>query len=292
MDFNNKFTHNTKIIGILGHPIKHSFSPLMHNTSFELSNLDYVYLPFDVPSESLRDAIKGLVALGIRGFNVTLPHKERILPLLTQISEEANIIGAVNTVVIENGKLKGFNTDVSGIYETLLPYKDEISSGKVTVLGAGGAARSVIYTLIRHFKPEFINIINRTEQIAESMKEYFATKMIYNTIKSYELIPPDIVPILSDSKLIINTTSIGMFPEVDDAPTTIEESFHSEQLVFDIVYNPLKTKLLKIAEKQGAKTISGLKMFVEQGSKSYELWTNETMQKEKITKVLELYMNP
>ncbi len=292
MDFNNKFTHNTKIIGILGHPIKHSFSPLMHNTSFELSGLDYVYLPFDVPSESLRDAIKGLVALGIRGFNVTLPHKERILPLLTQISEEASIIGAVNTVVVENGKLQGFNTDVTGVYETLLPFKDEISAGRVTVLGAGGAARSVIYTLIRYFKPEYINIINRTEQIAESMKEYFATKMIYNTIKSYELIPPDIVPILNDSKLIINTTSIGMFPEIDDAPTTIADSFHNEQLVFDIVYNPIKTKFLRIAEKHGAKTINGLKMFVEQGAKSYELWTNEYMQKDKITKVLESYLNP
>ncbi len=290
MNLMNKFTHNTKIIGIIGHPIKHSYSPFMHNMAFDLADLDYVYLPFDVPSESLKDAIKGLVALGIRGFNVTLPHKERITIYLSEISEEASIIGAVNTIVNENGKLHGYNTDVNGIVESLLPVKDEFANGKVTVIGAGGAARSVIYTLIRHFKCEQINIVNRTEQIAESMKEYFTAKMMYNSIKAYELFPPDLVPILQDSKLIINTTSIGMFPEVDDSPTTIKESFHKDQIVFDIVYNPIKTKLLKIAESQGAKTITGLKMFVEQGAKSYELWTNQQMPKDKVYQALKSYL--
>jgi len=291
MNFKNKFTQNTKVIGVLGHPIKHSYSPFMHNMAFDLTDLDYVYLPFDVPSENLKNAVKGLSALGIRGFNVTIPHKERIIPLLREISEEANIIGAVNTVINDNGRLHGYNTDVAGIYETLLPYKDEINNTIVTVIGAGGAARSVIYALIRFFKVSQINIINRTEQIAESMKEYFSTKMLFNNINSYELVPPDLITVFNESKLIINATSIGMFPVIDDSPTTIADSFHREQIVFDIVYNPLETKLLKLAKKKGARTLTGLNMFVEQGAKSYELWTNTKMPKEKIYKALQSYLS-
>ncbi len=291
MDFNNKFTHNTKIVGVIGHPIKHSFSPFIHNLSFELNKLDYVYLPFDVPIESLKDSVKGIVALGIKGFNVTIPHKEKILFYLNQVSEEASIIGAVNTVINENGVLSGYNTDVLGVYESLLPYKDEIAGEVVTVFGAGGAARSVIYALIRYFKVGQINIINRTEQIAESLKEYFNTKMMFNAIKSFELFPPDLVTTVYDSKLIINTTSVGMFPKVDDAIFTLSDSFRKGQIAFDVVYNPPKTKFLKIASRKGAKTVSGLKMFVEQASKSFELWTNTAMPKDKVEKALELYIN-
>ena len=291
MDSINKFSHNTKIVGIVGHPIKHSFSPFIHNLAFELTGSDYVYLPFDVPIESLKDAVKGMVALGIKGFNVTLPHKEKILFYLNQVSEEANIIGAVNTVINENGRLMGYNTDVNGVYESLLPYKDDIAGEVVSIFGAGGAARSVIYALIRYFKVGQINIINRTEQIAESMKEYFSIKMLYNSIKSYELVPPDLVNVLYDSKLIINTTSVGMSPNIDDSPITIADGFRKGQIVFDVVYNPLKTKLLKLASKKGAKTISGLRMFVEQGAKSFEMWTNTQMPKEKVYKSLELYLS-
>ncbi len=291
MDSINKFSHNTKIVGIIGHPIKHSFSPFIHNLAFELTGSDYVYLPFDVPIESLKDAVKGMVALGIKGFNVTLPHKEKILFYLNQVSEEANIIGAVNTVINENGRLMGYNTDVNGVYESLLPYKDDIAGEVVSIFGAGGAARSVIYALIRYFKVGQINIINRTEQIAESMKEYFSIKMLYNSIKSFELVPPDLVNVLYDSKLIINTTSVGMSPNIDDSPITIADGFRKGQIVFDVVYNPLKTKMLKLASKKGAKTISGMRMFIEQGAKSFEMWTNTQMPKEKVYKSLELYLS-
>src|SRR4030042_703964 len=173
----NKFNHSTQIIGVIGHPIKHSFSPLMFNISFELSGLNYIYLPFDVPAQNLKSAVKGMIALGIKGFNITLPHKESIVQLLSDVSEEAGVIGAVNTVVNENGKLHGFNTDVHGVVETLNQYKDDISGSEVTVIGAGGAARSVIYSLIRHFKVNQVNIINRTAQTAESLKEDFSTQM-------------------------------------------------------------------------------------------------------------------
>ncbi|MBS3946484.1 MAG: shikimate dehydrogenase [Melioribacter sp.] len=291
MNTQNKFNNNTKILGIIGHPIKHSYSPLMHNIAFELAGLNYIYLPFDVPTSLLKDSLKGIIALGIKGFNVTLPLKEKIIPLLKDVSEEASIIGAVNTVVNDDGVLRGFNSDVIGVVESLNPYRDNLQNANVTVIGAGGAARSVIYALIRNFKVGRINIINRTEQIAESLKEYFSSKMLFNKIKAYHLVPPDVVKVLQDSKLIVNTSTIGMFPDIDDSATTIPESFSKDQIVFDVVYTPVKTKFLKIAEQQGATVITGLKMFVEQGAHSFELWTGQKMETEKVLRALEFYLN-
>lgn len=286
----NKFNHTTQIVGVLGHPIKHSFSPLMHNISFEMLNLNYIYLPFDVTVTNLKTALKGMVALGIKGVNVTLPLKEKIGQHLSDISDEASVVGAVNTVVNDNGVLHGYNTDVHGIIETIAPFKDEINGNTVTVIGAGGAARSVLYALIKDFKPEGINIVNRTADKAESLKEYFVSKMLFENIKAYDLVPPDLVDVFSNSKMIINSTLIGMTPNIDDTPTSIEESFHKDQIVFDVVYTPLKTKFLQLAEKQGAIALNGLKMFVEQGAKSFEMWTDHEMPKEKIYKTIQSYM--
>lgn len=290
MQSQNKLKNNTSLIGVIGHPIKHSFSPLMHNVSFDIGNLPYVYLPFDVLTSNLEDALKGMNALGIKGFNVTLPHKEKIIDYLTSVSEEAGVIGAVNTVVNDNGALNGFNTDVNGIVATLEPYKEQLNGKVVSVIGSGGASRSVIFALIRYFKIEQINIINRTVEKAERLKDYFAEKMLFNNIKTYELVPPDVVKVLNKSQLIVNSTSIGMSPEIDDTPTEIAESFTKGQIVFDLVYNPLETKFLKLARTNGAIALNGLKMFVEQGAKSFELWTGEKMQVDKIYSTLESYL--
>ncbi len=282
-----ELNHNTKIVGVIGHPIKHSQSPMMHNFAFNKGNLDFVYLPFDIAPTNLKDALKGMVALGIAGFNVTVPHKERIVEHLDELSDSAKIVNAVNTVVIENGKLTGYNTDVNGIIRTLDNYKEKISGKTVSVIGAGGAARAVIYALINNFNVKKINIINRTVEKAESLKDYFSSKMLFEKIKTYELIPPDVTNVLAKSKLIVNASSIGMSPEDDDSPTTIPESFNSKQIVFDVVYNPRKTKLLSIAESKGATVVNGLNMFIEQGAKAFELWTNEKMPVEKIMKILD-----
>ena len=282
----NEINHNTKIVGVIGHPIKHSLSPMMHNYAFNKLDLDYVYLPFDIAATNLKDALRGMVALGIKGFNVTIPHKERIVDFLDELSDGAKIVNAVNTVVNENGKLHGHNTDVEGIFKTLEDYKEELRDSTVSVIGAGGAARSVIYTLINSFNVEKINIINRTPEKAESLKDYFTSKMLFEKIKTYELTPPDVIEILNKSKLIVNASSIGMMPEEDDSPTTIVESFNSNQIVFDLVYNPRKTKFLTIAESQGATILNGLKMFVEQGAKAFELWTNEKMPTDRISEIL------
>ena len=282
---------NTKLLGLLGHPIKHSYSPFIHNLTIELKKMDYIYLPFDVPNSSLKNALRGMIALGIKGFNVTIPHKENIIQHLHNVSEEASIIGSVNTIVNDMGKLNGYNTDVSGVLETLLPFKEKISGEEMSVVGAGGAARAVIYTLIRYFKPKKIYLINRTEQRAESLKNYFMDKMKFESFKTMELFPPDIVDILSGSKLIVNATSVGMFPDIDDTITKLGKSFAKGQVVFDLVYNPTRTKLLRTAEAEGAETLDGLKMLVYQAAKSFELWTGEQMPVDEIQKSLKLYIN-
>ncbi|MCE1188575.1 MAG: shikimate dehydrogenase [Ignavibacteria bacterium] len=288
----DKFHTNTNILGILGHPIKHSYSPFMHNLAAELLNLDYIYLPFDVPQDSLKDALKGIIALGITGFNVTLPFKEGIISYLHSVSEEAAIIGSVNTVVNELGKLTGYNTDTTGIYETLAPYKDDFSGLEVSIIGAGGAARALVYTLIRHFKPSRINIINRTEQKAESLKIYFTDKMKYEYIHTYELFPHEIIPVLNSSKLIINATSVGMLPDTDDSPINTPKIFMKNQIVFDTVYNPADTRFLQLARGEGAITLNGIKMLVHQGARAFELWTGQQMPIEAIYDAVRKHLEP
>lgn len=281
---------NTMVIGLLGHPIKQTYSPFIYNMAFDINKLDFIYLPFDVPASNLRNAIKGIIALGIAGFNVTIPHKVNIMQLLNNVSEDAAVVGAVNTVVNDQGKLSGYNSDVYGILKSLEKYKNVLSGQEMTVLGAGGGARAVVYTLIRYFKPAKINLINRTEQKAEALKTYFSEKMKFDNFKCYELFPPNLVEILQNSKLIVNATPVGMFPESDDAIIPLEKSFHKEQIVFDLVYNPTRTKLINIAAKQGADVINGIPMLVNQASKSFELWTGETMPVESIVRSLELFI--
>jgi len=284
----NSFYTNTKLIGLIGHPIKQSYSPFIHNIAAQFKNVDYIYLPFDVVADNLENALKGVVALGISGLNVTIPHKEKIIKYLDDLSEEAAMIGAVNTIVNEHGKLKGYNTDINGILESLMEFKDLITGSKVSVIGAGGGARAVIYTLIRHFKPEQITIINRTIQRADTLHNYFSEKMRFDNLKTADLFPPELVETFHSSKLIVNSTSVGMFPDVDECPTNLKESFHKDQLVFDMIYNPTETKLLRLAKQQGAVTLGGLKMLVHQAAKSFELWTGEEPPVEKLSRSLEL----
>jgi shikimate dehydrogenase len=284
------FFANTELIGLIGHPIKHSYSPYIQNYALEEMGIDCIYLAFDVVSENLRSSVNSVLTLSLKGINVTLPHKEKIIKYLDELSEEASIIGAVNTVVNDHGKLIGYNTDANGVLETLLPFKDKISGTKVTVIGAGGSARAVIYTLLRYFKPEEINIINRTHQRADTLMNYFSLKMRYDSFHTFELFPPDNVETIKNSRLIINSTTIGMYPEIEDSITDIEDSFNEEQIVFDLIYNPTKTKFLRMAEEQGAKVVGGMTMLISQAAKSFQLWTGVEMPTVDITKKLEEFI--
>lgn len=285
------FHLNTKLIGLIGHPIKQTYSPFIHNIAADLTKSDYIYLPFNVPSSSLKNAVKGIISLGIRGVNVTIPHKETIIDLMHNLSEEASMIGSVNVVVNDLGKLNGYNTDAHGVKVSLQNYKDKINNGYVAILGSGGAARAVIFTLIRNFKPKKIYLINRTEQRAETLKEYFTLKMKFNEIEVVNFYPPELVSLLNGCDLIVNSTSVGMVPDIEDSIITVPESFRKGQIVFDLVYNPVKTKLLKIAESRGATTINGITMLVEQAAKAFELWTGETMPVDKVTTALNHFIS-
>lgn len=287
----NTFHFDTQIIGIIGHPIKHSYSPFIHNVAIELKKIDYVYLPFDIPASNLRSALKGITALGIKGLNVTIPHKESAIQYMNSVSEEVAMIGSVNTIVNDQGKLIGHNTDAYGVLETLLPFKDDISGNQVCVIGAGGSARAVIYTLIRYFKPKKIFIVNRNERRAENLKDYFSEKMKFPSIKTKELIPPTAFEVMRDSMLVINATPIGMYPNNSDSITTSPDVFSKGQIVFDLVYNPQSTLLIKTAIKSGAKTINGLSMLINQAAKSFELWTGVDFPKEDVQKSLQLYLS-
>ncbi len=287
----NSFHNYTELLGLIGNPVKQSYSPFIHNVAIELTKLNYIYLPFNVASVNLSNALKGMVALGIKGFNVTVPHKVKILDYLSDLSEEASVTGAVNTVVNDQGKLSGYNTDVNGVLETLLPYKNDIIGKDVTIFGAGGGARAVIYILVRYFKPKKINLVNRTEHRALSLRSYLSDKMKFDAFFSYELFPPRIVELLANSKLIVNATPIGMYPDVDDNITTIPESFNKDQIVFDLVYNPVNTNFLKFAQSRGATILDGVKMLVFQAAKSFHLWTGVEMPVDELYKSLKLFIS-
>lgn len=287
----NSFYPNTELVGLLGFPIKQSYSPFIHNVAAELTGTKIIYLPFEVHSSNLKDAIKGMVALGIKGLNITVPHKVKVIQYLNKLSEEAAIIGAVNTITNDMGKLTGYNTDVHGIIESLGEFKSNIIDQEVSIFGSGGSARAVIYTLIRNFKPKKIHLINRTTEHAENLKTHFKSKMKFDAISVIELNQPNFADVLSNSALVVNATPVGMHPNVDDSVITLSKTFIKDQIVFDLIYNPVKTKFLQLAESNGAKIISGLKMLVEQAGKSFTLWTNTEFPTEKVYKSLLLYLN-
>lgn len=287
----NSFYSNIELIGLIGYPIKHSYSPFLHNVAAELTGTKIIYLPFEVHTTNLKDAVKGMVALGLKGFNVTIPHKIKVVDYVNKLSEEAAIVGSVNTVVIELGKLIGYNTDVNGIYESLIEHKSKIVGNDVSVIGAGGSARAVLYTLIKNFKPKKIYLINRTSEHSEMIKQHFRSKMKYDGILTKELQQPDLINEINSSALVVNSTSVGMHPSIDDSVLSTSEVFNKDQVVFDLIYNPVKTKFLKLAETKNATTINGLNMLVHQAAKSFNLWTGIEFPLDKVYKSLLLYIN-
>jgi shikimate dehydrogenase len=215
-----------------------------------------------------------MCSLNFIGFNVTVPYKTKILSLMNDVSEESAIIGAVNTVSIEDRKLIGYNTDIQGVFESLKHYKEKIIKESVTIFGAGGSSRAVIYVLIKHFKPAKIFLINRTEERAIILKNFFAEKMKYEEIEVINLSTPDFQDIVQNSMLVVNTTSIGMTPQEDESVINSGKYFNKNQVVFDLIYNPQLTKFLNFAKSANAEIINGLDMLIHQAAKSFEIWTS------------------
>ncbi len=282
---NRVVTGKTQLCGIIGDPVEHSMSPAMHNAAFARMGLDFWYVPFRVKPEDLPQAVAGMKALNIRGLNVTIPHKVAIIPLLDELDPLAEKIGAVNTVVNDNGVLQGFNTDAIGFLEALIQKGVEPKGKKVVVLGAGGAARAVSFVLAE--RGAHLIILNRRLELdwAEALAGQLA-QTFGQGVEALELTEENLGRALEAAYILVNATSVGMSPNIDETPVT-SDLLRPSLVVFDVVYNPVKTKLLGQAEQIGAQTISGLEMLVWQGALAFELWTGakapvELMKKEVI----------
>jgi shikimate dehydrogenase len=246
----------TEVYGVIGKPVRHSLGPAMHNAAFREKWINAVYLAFE--PVDLQDCIRGCRSMGIKGLSVTIPFKSDIIPFLDEADDFALRIGAVNTVVNTGNRLKGYNTDASGALRALEEMTD-ISNRRAVIIGAGGAARAIGYILKQRGLE--VTIANRSVDRGMDLGRSLGCQFIQ-------------LDKLSDVRadILINTTPVGMSPNVDISPVT-EKAFKEGQVVMDIIYTPLKTRFLAMAEDRGCQTINGLPMFIYQGAEQFRLWT-------------------
>ena len=274
-----QITGHTGLTCLLGRPVSHSISPMMHNDSFFALGLDYRYLAFDVALEELEIAVNGLKTMGVRGFNLTMPHKNLMCSLCDELSPAAEIIGAVNTVVNENGKLIGHTTDGVGYMQALKEDHIDIIGKKITVLGAGGAASSIfVQAALDGVKEISIfsrrgHFFERAESIISVLKEKTNCCIHLYDFSDEAILRKEI----SESVLLVNGTSVGMAPNEQNSIITDPSMFHKDLVVSDVIYNPRETALLKLAREAGCKTQNGLYMLLYQGAEAFRLWTGQTM---------------
>jgi shikimate dehydrogenase len=258
------------LYGIFGYPIGHSLSPLMHNTAFTHYGLDAVYLPFAVPPAHLEMALKSIVALHMGGVNVTIPHKQAVMAWMDELSPEAHLIGAINTIHLRDGRLHGYNTDGIGFLRALEEAGSDVAGCTVMLLGAGGAARAIAVQLclsgIRR-----LYLANRTLARAEDLAAFLQQNVPHADISVVTLGEASLAAYLPDTDIVVNATSIGMHPH--DPMLLPPHELGPRHLVCDIVYRPLHTSLLRAAQRQGARTVDGLGMLLHQGAKAFEIWT-------------------
>ncbi|MGP3609266.1 shikimate dehydrogenase [Anoxybacillus sp. PDR2] len=256
-----------QLYGVIGCPVHHSLSPLMHNGAFQQLGIEAYYHAFHVEKDQLPAAIQGLKALGIAGANVTIPHKTAVMPLLDEIDEMAQRIGAVNTIVNENGRLIGYNTDGPGFVRALCEETKTVIKGKrILLVGAGGAARGIYFALASE-QAARIDICNRTRSTATQLIEE-ADVSIDSSVYSIE----EAEKHLDEYEIIINTTPVGLYPNVEAMPLSLDR-LKADTVVSDIIYNPLETKWLQEARQKRAIVQNGVGMFIYQGALAFEKWT-------------------
>lgn len=268
-------TAATTLVGLIGWPISHSVSPVMHNAAFAELRMNWRYVPLPVRPERVGEAVAGARALGLRGVNVTVPHKQAVMPFLDRWSPAAAAIGAVNTIIVgQEGELLGDNTDAAGFVTDLQANGVDPAGQRVLVLGAGGSARAVVYGLAEAGCASLV-LLNRTldkaENLLAAMRELFPD--VPMTARPF---PDGVAESAAEAELIVNCTSLGMSPNLEGLPWDEEIEFTPEQTVYDLVYNPAVTRLLQLASVDGATVIGGLGMLIRQGAIAFERWTGET----------------
>ncbi|WP_025692246.1 shikimate dehydrogenase [Paenibacillus zanthoxyli] len=274
-----RITGYTQLIGLLGTPIAHSLSPTMHNEAFAKLGLDYAYMAFGVGNEQLPDVIKGFRALGLRGFNVTMPNKSLVLDYLDKLSPAAELAGSVNTVVNDDGVLTGHITDGTGYMRALKEEGINIIGEKMTITGGGGAATAICIQAALDGVKE-ISIFNkkdkfypRAEATVEKIRSKTDCKVQLFDVDDQEALRREI----ADSVIFTNATGVGMKPLEDQCLVSDPSMLRPDLVVSDVVYIPKKTKLLEMAEARGCRTINGLGMMLWQGAKAFEIWTGKEM---------------
>ena len=280
-----KIKGSTNIVGLIGHPVEHSFSPPMHNAAFDELGMDYAYVAFDVNPQDLQSAIEGAKSLNIKGFNVTIPHKIEVMQFLDEIDEVAELIGAVNTIDFKD--LKGYNTDGIGAVRAI----EEVTSIKnknVIVAGAGGASRAISFYLAK-YGAESITILNRNVEKAQALAGDVSDSALINDVKADSI--SEISNHLIDADILVDTTPIGMHPNINDEPIALAGDMDENLVVFDAVYNPNETVLLKEAIKAGAKPVYGIKMLLYQGAESFKIWTGRDAPVDVMEKALQDTLN-
>lgn len=273
-------TGTTSLYGLLGSPVQHSKSPLMHNLSFQYHHLDSVYLCFEVAEKDLECAVNGLKAAGIRGFNLTMPNKNRMVSLCDVLSPEAELMQAVNTVVNRDGKLYGYNTDGAGFMLAAAAAGHELSGKSMTILGAGGAGTAIcaqaaldgVKDLYIFTRPSS-RFHERTEKLASRITEMTNTRVwLYDSADMDAL-----KACTAQSDMLVNATSVGMAPHTEECVVTDPAVFYPGLTVCDIIYNPAKTRFLSMAKEQGCETFNGLYMLLYQGAVAFHHFTGQDM---------------
>ena len=270
-NFKRMITGKTKLLGVIGHPVEHSLSPKMHNAAIAHLGLDYIYLPFPIKPEELEVAVPGLAAIGVVGFNVTIPHKQAILPLLGQVDPIAQTVGAVNTVTLRNNQLVGTNTDVEGFVSPLRKYDRNWEDSVVVILGNGGAARAVVAGCAQLGCKE-IHVVGRDPVKLQAFSQNWVNSPLEVKLQVHEW--NSLPNLISSANLLVNTTPVGMYPKVEESPLSIKEISKLPQnaIAYDLIYTPNPTKFLQIAQNQGVITIDGLEMLVQQGAIALKTW--------------------
>ena len=275
-------TGKTKVVGVIGHPIEHSMSPPMHNNAFKQLNMDYVYVAFHVLPENIGQLIESCKTLDIKGLNVTIPHKTSVIPFLDEIDSTAQKIGAVNTIQFKNGIAKGFNTDGIGAIRSIQKYTD-LEGKNVMILGAGGASRAISFTLINENINSLV-IANRSKENASNLIANIKKQCDFEEISYVNINDAD--ELICDVDIIINTTPIGMYPKHEVEPPIKTDRICEKHIVMDVIYNPLETVLLEQSRLNGATTINGTSMLINQGLESFEIFTGNTASYESFEEAL------
>jgi shikimate dehydrogenase len=262
----------TRVCGVIGDPIEHTLSPTMHNAAFNHLKLDFVFLAFRVKAAALEDAMRGMRGLGIRGLNVTMPHKTAVTKYLDEVDPTVKFLDSANTILNDDGRLLGFNTDGVGALKALRENEVNLDGKKLLLLGAGGAAKAIAFSLAKEVGE--LVILNRAsekaKELAEALSQVYGNKVVGETLS-----PSTIQKSIQNADIVINATSVGMHPHVSQS-LVAPQWLKPDLTVMDIVYNPVETKLAKDAKAAGANVISGVEMLLYQGAASFEIWTGRS----------------